>query len=221
MEIKLCIFDMDGVIVNTADSHYEAWNRLAKKLGFKLTIEGNEKLKGVSRMESLDILLGYGNVSLSDEDKEKYATLKNEWYKELISDMSPADILPGVEQFISSLKKNSIKTAIGSSSRNAPIILKGIKMNNDFDEIIDGNQIKKAKPDPEVFALSAEHLGINPANCIVFEDAEAGIEAAKRAGMVAVGVGTDPSLNKADILIPSFEGFTIENLIEMASKINN
>lgn len=219
MDIKLCIFDMDGVIVDTADSHHKAWNMLANSLGFELTKEGNEKLKGVSRMESLDILLGYGNILKTDDEKDALATKKNEWYKDLISNMSPSDILPGVKNFIESLQDNGIKVAIGSSSKNAPIILKGIGMEKDFDEIIDGNKISNAKPDPEVFALSAANLGIDPSNCIVFEDAEAGIEAAKRAGMIAIGVGTDTSLSNSDILISSFNDFTIEKMKQMISQL--
>ncbi len=158
--IKACIFDLDGVIVDTAKYHYLAWKRLANELGFDFTEKDNEKLKGVSRMESLEILLNLGNIKVDEETKLKLAEKKNNWYRELISKMDESEILPRVKEFINELKNSNIKVAIGSSSKNTMTILNSIKMTDFFDAIIDGNKITKAKPDPEVFLLGAEALGV-------------------------------------------------------------
>lgn len=208
--IKACIFDLDGVIVDTAKYHYLAWKRLANELGFDFTENDNEKLKGVSRMESLEILLNIGNIKVDDETKLKLAEKKNNWYRELISKMDESEILPGVKDFINKLKNSNIKVAIGSSSKNTMTILNSIKMVDCFDAIIDGNKITKAKPDPEVFLLGAEALGVKPYECAVFEDAKAGIEAAKKAGMYAIGIGSEEVLKEADKVIPDTNSLTID-----------
>lgn len=213
MLISGFLFDLDGVIVDTAVFHYQAWRRMANQLGFDISHEFNETLKGVSRMDSLNLILTHGGVSLTDDRKLELATQKNEWYLELVSQMTPADILPGVTGFFHDLKKAEIKTALGSVSKNARLILERIGMMNDFDVIIDGNKIIQGKPDPEVFLKGATELGLEPTQCVVFEDAVAGIEAAKRGEMFAVGIGSPDVLTKADLVIPSLEHITVTELL--------
>lgn len=210
--VKGCLFDLDGVIVDTAKYHYLAWRRLAAELGFEFTQKDNERLKGVSRMTSLEILLSVGNLNFDNETKLGMAEKKNSWYVDYISKIDKTEILPGVEEFILMLKKNNIKVGIGSASKNTMIILRNIGMVHYFDTIIDGTKVSKAKPDPEVFAMGAKELNLNPNACVVFEDAEAGIEAAKRAGMHSIGIGSPDILNKADKVIPGFKNLTLEIL---------
>ena len=213
MNTLCCIFDLDGVLVDTAKYHYSAWKRLAKKLGFDFSEQHNERLKGVSRMASLDILLEVGGITgLSEEEKQALAEKKNGWYVDYINQMTPNEILPGVTDFLQQLKDNGVKTALGSASRNAPLILKRVNLAPFFNAAIDGNSITKAKPDPEVFLLAAQVLGVPADRCVVFEDAEAGVEAALRAGMKCVGVGNPGILRKATVVIPGFEGLTWEKL---------
>lgn len=207
------LFDLDGVIVDTAHFHYQAWRRLAnEKLGFDISEEFNESLKGVSRTESLDRILAHGGVSLEDVTKEAYATLKNQWYVELVNQMTPADILPGVTDFLAQTRADGIKIALGSVSKNAKPILERIGILAAFDAIIDGTKISKGKPDPEVFLKGAEELGIPPSECVVFEDAVAGIEAGRRAGMKTVGIGQPEVLTKADIVRSDLNNFTPSEL---------
>ncbi|MGQ9856001.1 MAG: beta-phosphoglucomutase [Fervidobacterium sp.] len=211
MRPKACIFDLDGVIVDTAKYHYFAWKRLAKELGFEFTEKDNERLKGVSRMESLEILLSVGGIKIEDQKlKEQLADKKNNWYVEYISQMTKDEILPGVEEFLRKLKNVGIKIAIGSASKNTMTILRRIELVDLFDSIIDGTKITKAKPDPEVFLKAAEELNVDPKDCCVFEDAVAGIEAAKRAGMKVIGVGDPEILKDADKVITSFVGQDLE-----------
>jgi len=206
--IKGCIFDLDGVIVDTAKYHYNAWKRLADELGFFFSEEDNERLKGVSRMASLEILLQIGRLSLDEEMKQALAAKKNQWYVEYISGLDENEVLPGVKEFIISVRAAGYKTALASASKNALTILNRLRLTGYFDVIVDGNRILKAKPDPEVFLLAAEGLMIPPESCVVFEDARAGIEAAKRAGMKCIGVGTSPELSEADAVIPGFENIS-------------
>lgn len=208
--IKAIIFDLDGVIVDTAIFHYQAWKRLANEYGFDFTLEHNERLKGVSRLESLDILLSVGGIEIkSDEEKNRIANKKNEWYREYILKMTPNDILPGVKNFLVDLKNSNYKIAIGSSSKNTNTLLERIGFDTFFDAVVDGLQISKSKPDPEVFLKAAQKLDVDPKNCIVFEDAVAGIEAAKRAGMIAIGVGKYENLPNADKVIPDFKNMSV------------
>jgi beta-phosphoglucomutase len=201
--IQAVIFDLDGVIVDTARHHYQAWKRLAKEFGFFFSIEQNERLKGISRMESLEILLNIGNLKVdSEEEKIRLASLKNEWYRENILKMTSDDILPGVEDFLSELKKEKYKIAIGSSSKNAGTILKQIGYEDFFDVVIDGTKITNSKPDPEVFIKAAQGIKTDPKNCVVIEDAHAGIEAAKKANMKTIGIGNKQILHNADIVMP-------------------
>lgn len=199
--VKGCIFDLDGVVVDTAKYHYLAWKEVAGELGFTFTEQDNERLKGVSRMASLDILLGIGGVDLDTAEKEKIAEKKNEIYLEYIRKMTPDEVLSGVYDFLSALKIAGIKIGLGSASKNATTILKQVGLEQMFDAIADGTNVQKAKPDPEVFLKAAGLLGLDPRNCIVFEDAVAGIEAAHRAGMKCVGIGQPAVLKDADAIV--------------------
>lgn len=201
-DMKGAIFDLDGVIVDTAKYHFLAWKRLAQELGFEFTESDNERLKGVSRMQSLEILLEVGGLRLGDEEKLLMADKKNNWYVEYISAIDESELLKGAREYLLMLKGNGKKVALGSASKNAPIILDCLKIAELFDSIVDGNKVSKAKPDPEVFLIAAQELGLRPENCIVFEDAAAGIQAAKAAGMRAVGIGSRDALKEADIVVP-------------------
>ncbi len=212
MKIGVCIFDLDGVIVDTARYHYLAWRRLARELGFDFSPEHNERLKGVSRMQSLEILLEIGGKKLSEYEMNKAAQRKNAWYIDFISTLTPDEILPGVLDFIHDMDKYRIKKAIGSASKNAGIILKRLQIESMFDILIDGNKITKAKPDPEIFLLAAKALRRKPEECIVFEDAIAGVEAAKKGGMSCIGVGDPAILKQADLVIRGFEGLSWDQI---------
>ncbi len=209
---KACIFDLDGVIVDTAVYHFQAWRRLANELGFDFTEHQNEQLKGISRMESLELILKWGNVSLSDEEKLNWATRKNTWYLELVKQMTPNEVLKGVPEFLQSLRENNIKIALGSASKNSRLILEKINMIEYFDAIIDGNDITKGKPDPQVFLLGASATNCKPEKCVVFEDALAGVQAGKAGGMKVIGVGDATILTEADFVIKGFEEMTIDRL---------
>jgi beta-phosphoglucomutase len=214
MIIKACLFDLDGVVVDTAKYHYLAWKELADELGFEFSELHNERLKGVSRMQSLKILLEVGNMShmFSDKEKLEMAEKKNARYVEFIKKITPEEILPGAKEFILEVRSRGIKTAIGSASKNAPFILDGLKITELFDAIVDGNIVSSAKPNPEIFLKGAEMTDTPAANCVVFEDAEAGIEAAINAGMRSVGIGDPLILGKADVVVKNLEGMTLEKL---------
>ncbi|WP_457611554.1 beta-phosphoglucomutase [Lutibacter sp.] len=210
------IFDLDGVIVDTAKYHYLAWKNLANSLGFNFTKKQNEQLKGVSRVESLEILLKYGNVKLSEEKKQSLLLEKNKEYLEYVHKMTPKEILPGVNQLLTFLETNNIKFALGSASKNAPLILEKVGLYKRFTAIVDGNDVSKAKPNPEVFLLGAEKLGMNPENCIVFEDAIAGIKAANAAKMISIGIGDKKVLSEAAYVFMDMTEITsdfLKNLI--------
>lgn len=213
--IKACLFDLDGVIVDTAKYHYIAWREIAKELGFEFTEQHNERLKGVSRMVSLDILLEVGGIQLPQKEKDILAYRKNEHYLTFILNMQPNEILPGSKEFLEDLRKNGIATALGSASKNAMIILERLQLTNLFDAIIDGNKTAKAKPDPEVFIKGAEALKIDPKDCVVFEDAEAGVEAAIAARMKCVGIGSPEILSKAHLVVSGLDKMTIDLLSKL------
>lgn len=199
--MRAAIFDLDGVIVDTAKYHYLAWKRLAHELGFSFTETDNERLKGVSRVRSLEILLEIGGLTLDDATQSQLAARKNDWYVDYISNMDSSEILPGAAEYLQGLRARGVKIALGSASKNAPLILERLGISSLFDSVVDGNKVSKAKPDPEVFLRAAEELDIPTAECVVFEDAEAGIEAAHRAGMTAVGIGKPSLLKEADVVI--------------------
>lgn len=213
--IKACIFDLDGVIVDTAVYHYKAWKRLANEMGFDFTEEQNEQLKGVSRVRSLEIILGIGGVTKTEAEQEELATLKNKWYVDMIGQMKPDEILPGAKEFVQVCRDAGIKTALGSASKNSMMILAKINMVELFDAIIDGNKVSKAKPDPEVFLKGAEELGVKPAECVVFEDAIAGVEAAVNGGMKVVGIGSPKVLTGANLVIGGLDEMSLEKLDQL------
>ena len=217
MDIKACIFDLDGVVVDTAKYHFIAWQKIANEFGIDFTEKNNEQLKGVSRMCSLELLLSLGGITLHDNEKEQLADKKNKIYREYILKLTPDEILPGVLAFIEELRSKGIKTAIGSASKNTMTILNQLQITHLFDAIMDGVKVTKAKPDPEIFIKCAEELNIPPVNCIVFEDAEAGTEAALAAGMKCVGIGSQETLWRANIVIDGFKDFTLD---ELKKKIN-
>lgn len=215
MAVTAFLFDLDGVLVDTARFHYQAWRRLANELGFDISEEFNETLKGISRMESLDMILAEGNQILPDNQKLQLAAQKNDWYLELVKQMTPDDILPGVTAFFLQVRQAGLKTALGSVSKNAGLILERVGLANALDKVIDGNKITRSKPDPEVFLAGAAELNVQPANCVVFEDAVAGIEAAKRAGMRAVGIGSPRLLMRADLVVSGFDHLTVAQVLSL------
>jgi beta-phosphoglucomutase len=214
MIYKACLFDLDGVLVDTAIYHFQAWKNLGKQFGYELTEEQNEELKGVSRVESLNKILAWADYSASQEEKAAWLIEKNEDYLRLISNMNPGEILPGVLEFLEQIKALGYKIALGSASKNAEIILEKTKLISWFDLIIDGNKVSKSKPDPEVFLKGAEGLGLAPESCIVFEDAQAGVEAAKVGQMKAIGIGEASTLFLADKIIPNFIGVKAAELLQ-------
>ena len=210
MSNKAFIFDLDGVIVDTAKYHFLAWKELADSLGFDFTEDQNELLKGVSRVRSLEILLGIGNVELSQEEKDKYLHEKNEQYLSYIEKMDTREILPGIPELLAFLKAEKIPFALGSASKNARLILENLKLLDDFDAIVDGNDVSTAKPDPEVFLIAAERLGKDPKDCIVIEDAFAGVQAANSAGMTSIAIGDPEVLRGADYNLTSTKELTVD-----------
>lgn len=211
------IFDLDGVIVSTDEYHYLGWQRMADEEGIYFDRQINERLKGVSRMESLDIILEKSKKVYSEDQKTEMATRKNNYYKEFLStELTPNNILPGVMSVLKELKQNGIKIAIGSSSRNSPSILKQIGLDNYFDATADGNDIKKSKPDPEVFLLAAKRLGLKPDECLVVEDAEAGISAALAGGMKALAVGSAVLDNRAHLSAKDLSKITVKQMIDIS-----
>ena len=205
VNIKGAIFDLDGVLVDTARYHYLAWKRLAGELGFDFTEDDNERLKGVSRLRSLEILLETGNVIMTESQKEDAAARKNGWYVEYLYTLDETALLPGAKEYLLRLKENNIRIALGSASKNAPLILERLNIAAFFDAVIDGNSVSKTKPNPEVFLKGAAAMGLAPEHCVVFEDALAGIEAAKSGGMRAIAVGKAELLPGADLYIASLQ----------------
>jgi beta-phosphoglucomutase len=211
---RAALFDLDGVIVDTAKYHYLAWKRLAQELGFDFSRQENERLKGVSRNHSLEILLEIGGLlnRFSTAEKAELAARKNRWYVEFIAGMEPSELLPGAQECLAVLRRRGIRTALGTASKNAPLILDRLGIAPWFDAVVDGNRVTKAKPDPEVFLLAAHDLGIPPTDCAVFEDAEAGLQAAKFAGMYAVGIGDAGVLRIADRVVAGLIDFNVDDL---------
>lgn len=198
------IFDLDGVIVDTAKYHYLAWKNLADRLGIPFTEEDNEHFKGVSRVRCLEILLDMGNVSVSDQQFEAWLVEKNEDYLEYISKMDSREILPGVKGILERLKNQNFPLALGSASKNAKPILEKVGLISFFDAVVDGNDAVRAKPDPQVFLMAAERIGVPPVECVVFEDAQAGIQAANSAGMLSIGIGDSEVLSEAYKVFKNF-----------------
>ncbi len=202
--IKAVLFDLDGVIVDTSNHHFLAWKKLCLKFGHNLTETENEFIKGLSREESLIKIIDFANLSFSEEKFNQYLIKKNSYYLDLINTISPKNILPGVKIFLNYLKKKSIKTSLCSSSKNAKLVLKKLDLISFFDFIIDGNDIKMGKPNPEIFLTASKKLKMKPKNCLVFEDAQSGIDAANNAGMVVFGIGNKNNLKNLDYCFTDF-----------------
>lgn len=214
--IELVIFDLDGVLVDTAKYHYLAWKKLGEELGFEFTEEQNEAFKGVSRMACMDIMCEHAGLqTMPQRERERLANKKNELYLELIQEIDRSELLSGVEETMDLLQENEVKIALGSASKNAVAILEKTGIIDRFDTIIDGTKVSKAKPDPEVFVLGAESLGIDTSRCVVFEDAQAGVEAALAAGMKCIGIGSSENLPNAELLLPNVGELTMEMLGSM------
>ena len=213
-EVKAVIFDLDGVLVATDEYHYRAWKRLADEEGIPFTRDINERCRGVSRMDSLEIMLQRAGREYTDEEKKELAERKNGYYRAFLRDLlGPDKILPGVPAVLGELKSRGVKVAVASSSKNAPMILERIGFARHFDACADGNDITRSKPDPQVFLLAAERLNVAPENCLVVEDAEAGIEAALAGGMKALGVGYAAGDRRAHLRAESLEAISVDEML--------
>ncbi len=202
--LQACIFDLDGVLVDTTIYHYHSWKDVFKSLDYDFKLEDNEPLKGASRMHSLEIILELAGMHKSTEEKEELCYRKNEIYLNSIKSMSAEEVLPGVIALLKDIQADGLSMAVGSASKNAGLILQQCGIDHMFETVVDGNAVSRGKPDPEVFLLAAERLGVSPRKCVVFEDAAKGVDAARNAGMKVVGIGDPQVLQKADLVIPSF-----------------
>ena len=218
MKTKAFIFDLDGVIVDTAKYHYLAWKKIADNLNIDFTHQHNELLKGVSRVRSLEIILGLGNVEATEEQKNDWLNQKNEDYLAYIDKMDDSEILPGVMRVLNFLKDHNQPIILGSASKNARPILEKVNILNYFDDIVDGNDVSNAKPDPEVFIVGARKANQTNENSIVFEDSVAGIEAANIAGMTSIGIGEASVLNEAKFNFNNFEEISEDFLNELINQ---
>lgn len=218
--LQAVLFDLDGVITDSAKYHYQAWKRLAEELEIPFDEAYNEKLKGVSRAESLELLLKNGNAEdlYSPEEKRELTEKKNAYYRELIKEITPRDILPGIKELLISLKDKNIKTCVCSVSRNAFDIIDSLELRGYFDHIIDAARIRNAKPDSDIFATGAYILGVSPEMCVGIEDAEAGIAAIHKAGIKAVGIGSERLLAEADLILPDTGELSREKLEELVGE---
>ncbi len=218
MNKKGFIFDLDGVIVDTAKYHFLAWKDLANSIGVNFTHEQNEQLKGVSRVKSLEKILAWGNKTISEKQFQDLMTEKNEDYLHYINKMDDSEILPDVPRVLNFLRKNNQPIALGSASKNARTILAQVNLLNKFDAIVDGTNVSKAKPDPEVFLIAADLIKVNPKHCIVFEDSLAGIEAANTANMLSIGIGHKDILKEADYIFNDFTEIDTNFLKKLINK---
>ncbi len=204
MNKKGFIFDLDGVIVDTAKYHFLAWQKLAKSIGIDFSHEQNEQLKGVSRVKSLEKILAWGNKTISEDKFNALMASKNDDYLSFIAKMNHDEILPDVPKVLNYLKAQNQPVSLGSASKNARQILEKVDLLKQFDAIVDGNDVSKAKPDPEVFLIAAKALNIKPEDCIVFEDSVAGVQAANTANMISIGIGEENVLHEADYVFSNF-----------------
>ena len=218
MRQKTFIFDLDGVIVDTAKYHFFAWQNLAKSIGVNFTHEDNEQLKGVSRVQSLELILGWGNKTATQEEKDIWLVQKNEEYLTFIEKMDESEILPDVERVLQFLKEHNQKIVLGSASKNAKPILEKVNLIRYFDAIVDGNNVSKAKPDPEVFLVGADKVYSKPENCIVFEDSVAGVQAANQAAMLSIGIGEQNVLHEAKFCFTDFTKISNEFLLDLINR---
>jgi beta-phosphoglucomutase len=213
MKIKGCVFDMDGVIVDTADHHYDAWRKVAKVLGHDFTQEMNEKLKGISRMDSLNMMLDLLNTEVLESEKDSLCALKNQHYLDSIKDLDHQAILPGIEALLDELAHLGIKYAIGSASKNAHKVLELIGLKNRFDVIIDGHSVSYTKPNPEVFLKAAKGINVKPSEAIVIEDSHKGLLGAVAGGFRTVGIGHRANLPGAEVVYSTLQDVTFHNII--------
>tara|TARA_B110000908_G_scaffold66999_1_gene81082 strand:+ start:318 stop:977 length:660 start_codon:yes stop_codon:yes gene_type:complete len=212
MKIRGCLFDMDGVIVDSAKHHFTAWKMIADELSIPFTKKDNALLKGLSRIDSLEKILSLGSLELNSHTMMQLMDKKNELYLELVSTTNESEILPGVLDLILELKKEGVRVCLGSSSKNATVILKNLNLYDLFDGVVDGNHVTLSKPDPEVFIKGANILGLQPSECIVFEDASAGVEAALSGGFFALGIGDHVELGRAHSVVSGLNGMTLRKL---------
>lgn len=205
MSLKALVFDLDGVLTDTAKYHYLAWKKLADELGYYFDEDINELLKGVSRINSFEIILEKNNATdkFTAEEKEDLANKKNEYYKEMIEQLTPDDILPGIVSFITDARNNGVKCAVASISKNASRVLELLEISDLFDYIADAALVKKPKPDPEIFLTCANALGFDPSECIGVEDAQAGIESIHSAGMLSIGINVTVTSIMPDVVLKS------------------
>ncbi|WP_442595852.1 beta-phosphoglucomutase [Neobacillus sp. D3-1R] len=215
--LQAFIFDLDGVITDTAEYHYLAWKKLGEELGIPFTREFNEELKGVSRMDSLEKILTLGNRQndFSQDEKEALATKKNEHYVQLIANITPKDILPGIKELLAEVKAAGYKLGLASVSKNAFAVMESLELKSEFDVIVDAATIVRGKPDPEIFLTAAKLLNVDANACIGIEDAAAGVDSIKDAGMFAVGVGSAETLAKADLVYPSTDKLSFGEIVKM------
>ncbi len=216
--MKGVIFDLDGVLVDTAKYHFIAWRKLAEKLGVSFNELDNEQLKGLSRLSSIQFILEKGKLELPEKEVLELMDLKNNWYLELVNHMQIDEVLPNSRALLEDLKNNKIKIALGSASKNAQLILKKTRLLDYFDSVVDGTRTQHSKPNPEVFLKAADDLQLQPADCIVFEDAISGIEAANSGGFFSIGIGELSVLNQAKIVYPSLVGLSYHSLLQLFSK---
>ena len=219
--VKAVIFDLDGVITDTAELHYQAWKNLANSISIDFDREFNEELKGISRMDSLNKILSHGGVEdqYTEQEKVELATKKNEEYKTLLVHLNPENIYPGIKELLDSLKESKLKIGLASASKNGPAILEYLQITDYFDTIVNPDSVANGKPAPDIFLKAAEQLGVSPQECIGIEDSEAGIEAIKKADMFAVGVGTTEVMKKAgaDLVLTNTKELVWSQLKEAAS----
>ena len=213
MEVKGFIFDLDGVLTDTAEFHYLAWKRLADEEGLPFTRQDNEALRGISRRESLNLLLR--GRPISEEQAQAWMERKNNYYREMLAKMGPGDILPGAYDLLHDLRQLGIKVAIASASKNALEVLNNLGLMDDIDLLCDGNSVQRAKPAPDLFVFAGERLGLPPSACVVVEDAEAGVVAALAAGMRCIGLGPAARVGKASLVLPSLEGAKLELILKL------
>ncbi|MEO6759663.1 MAG: beta-phosphoglucomutase [Saprospiraceae bacterium] len=217
-KIKGCIFNLDGVIVDTAKYHYIAWRRLSNEMGFDFSPEQHETLRGLSRTASLERILEWGGIYMTEAEKLHWSDVKNNWYRALIANMTPGEVLPGALPFLQQVQAAGKRIALSSDSKNARSVLRSTAVEFLFEAVLDGNDIRKSKPHPECFLLAATALGLAPDECLVFEDAAVGVAAGLAGGFPVVGIGEAQYLPKARTVIPGFQGISFQCLLNQLQR---